>query len=73
LNFEQLRREAVRREELGAMEVRFGERIRTIETKLDRALETLPAIVERLDALRQLSKQTVERNSRVDQTRDGLT
>lgn len=71
LNLEQLRREAVRREEMSQLELRFGSRLEKIETRLEKMGELLPMIVERLDGLKQANLQILERNRRVDDARDG--
>jgi uncharacterized protein YicC (UPF0701 family) len=67
---EQLRREAVRREEMNQLEARFGSRLEKIETRLEKMAEMLPMIVERLDGLKHANQQILERNRRVDDARD---
>jgi uncharacterized protein YicC (UPF0701 family) len=67
---EQLRREAVRREEMNQLEARFGSRLEKIETRLEKMAEMLPMIVERLDGLKHANQQILERNRRVDNERD---
>lgn len=66
LTLEQLRGVAVRREELLQMETRFSLRLEKMETKLDRVMESLPTIAERLDTLKQLQRQMISRNERID-------
>jgi CII-binding regulator of phage lambda lysogenization HflD len=70
LGLEQLRREAVRREEMSQLEARFGSRLEKIETRLEKMGEMLPMIVERLDGLKHANQQILERNRRVDNERD---